>query len=176
MSCSSSIRCRSYSCDTCRWRYAGHIARRILPEARRFFTTEIDVCGASFRSWASRVRNVVEYRRAQSRWWNEVTLTAWLCRDQHVRGILALGSLQQTELVKSFARWPTNLVPVAPEDVRAEVYRVLHQTKIAIIPDGRRYQSISISIGRRRLNASGTVTHREPRSLPVEIAAMPCIF
>jgi hypothetical protein len=177
VTCSSSNRCRSTSCcNTCRWRYAGHIARRILPKGRRFFTAEIDIFDASFRTWASRVRNVVEYRRAQSRWWNDVSLTVWLCHEQRARGIVALGSVQEAELVKAFERWPTTLGPVASEDVRAEVYRVLHPTRIALIPDGRRYQSISFSVGPRRLNTSRAVAHREPMSVPVEIAAMPCIL
>jgi hypothetical protein len=124
------------------------MARRILPKGRRFFTAEIDIFGASFRTWASRVRNVVEYRRAQSRWWNDVSLTVWLCHEQRARGIVALGSVQEAELVKAFERWPTTLGPVASEDVRAEVYRVLHPTRIALIPDGRRYQSICFSVGR----------------------------
>lgn len=176
MTCSSSNRCRSISCDTCRWRYAGQITRRSLPEARRLVTAEIDICDQSFRSWASRVRNVVQYRRSQSIWFNELSLTSWLCRDNRARGIVVLGSVQQAELIEAFERWPMTLKPVASEDVRAAVYRILHPDRIAAIPDARRYQSIQFSIGSRQMKASSTVSHHEPMSIPVEIAAMPCIF
>lgn len=176
MSCHSENRCRSVQCDTCRWRYAGQITRRILPEARKFFTAEIDICDASFRSWASRVRNVVEYQRAQLMWWNEVSLTVWLGHDNRARGILVLGCVQEAELVEAFKRWPTTLRPIAPDTLREEVYRVLHADRIAVVPNGRRYQSISLSIGPRRLQALGPVKHCEPMEPAIEIAAMPCIF
>lgn len=176
MTCSSSNRCCSTSCDTCRWRYSGRIARRILPHGRRIFTVEIELGQTSFRSWASSARNVIEYRRSQSRWWNELTLTVWLCRDQRARGILALGSVQEAELCKSFERWPTTLGPVAPENVRAEVYRALHPARIAIVPSGRRYQSISFSVGPRRSNAPILKTEREPIRTPIEVAPMPFLF
>jgi len=176
VSCHSENRCRSVRCDTRRWRYAGQIGGRILPDARRFFIIEIDIGEANFRAWASRVRNVVEYRRAQLRWWNEVSLTVWLCRGQRARGIVALGPIQEAELVEAFERWPTTLRPVASEDVRAEVYRALHPGQIAILAGGRRYQSISFSVGRRTSNAPTPKTEREPPSIPIEIVAMPCLF
>jgi hypothetical protein len=176
VTCLSSNRCCSTSCDTCRWRYSGRIARRTLPDGRLFFKVEIELGKTSFRSWASSARNVIEYRRSQSRWWNDVILNVWLCRDQRVRGILALGSVRETEFLKSFERWPTTLGPVAPENVRAEVYRSLHPARIAIVPNGRRYQSISFSVGPRRLSAVSPATDREPRSVPIEVAPLPCIF
>lgn len=176
MTCSSSNRCCSTSCDTCRWRYSGRIARSTIPHGRRFFTVEIALGQIGFRSWASSARNVIEYRRSQSRWWADVSLTIWLQQDQRARGIVALGSIQETEFLKSFERWPTTLGPVAPENVRAEVYRSLHPARIAIVPNGRRYQSISFSVGPRRLNAASPATDREPRNVPVEVAPLPCIF
>lgn len=176
MTCSSLKRCLSTFCNTCRWRYSGRIVRRTLPYGRRFFTVEIELGKTSFRSWASSVRNVIEYRRSQSRWWADVILKVWLQRDYRARGIVALGPVQETELVQAFERWPTTLYLLAPEDVRDEVYRVLHPTRIAIIPDGRRYQSISFSVGRRKLTALGPVTHHKPMNPPVAVEAMPCIF
>ena len=176
MSCHSKNRCRSVQCDTCRWRYAGHIARRILPDARRFFTAEIDIGDASLRSWASRARNVVEYRRWRSRWWNEVTLAVWLHQDHGARGIVALGSVQEEELVEAFERWPTTLKFIAADSVRAQVYRVLHPNRIAMVPEQRRYQSISFSIGPRKLTPLRPVSHSETKGQSVEIAGMPCLF
>lgn len=158
------------------WRYAGHVANRLLPEARRFFTVQVEIGDANFRSWASRIRNVIEYRRSQSRWWNEVNLAVWLQQDQRARGIVALRSILEAELVEAFERWPTTLKPIAPENVRAEVYRVLHPARIATVPEQRRYQSVSFCIGPRRMKVLSPVTHRGPISQPVEIAAMPCIF
>lgn len=176
MICSSSNRCRSTSCDTCRWRYAGHIARRIVSHARRFFNTEINIGDANFRTWASRVRNVIEYRRGQLKWWNEVNLNVWLCRDYRARGIVGLGSTQEAELIEAFERWPTTLKPTAPENVRAEIYRVLNPNRIAMVHEQRRYQSISFNIGTRTLTPLRPVTPHEPIVQPVEIAAMPCVL
>ena len=176
MTCSSSHRCGLKSCDTCRWRYAGQISRRVIPAARRFFAAEMLVCDTDFRLWASRVRNVIEYQRAQSRWFNDVSLTTWLCRDDRARGIVVLGCVQEAELIKAFERWPTTLRPISSEDVRAEVYRILHPDRIVALPNARRYQSIQFSIGSRQMKASSTISHHEPTSISVEIAAMPCIF
>jgi hypothetical protein len=175
VTCSSSHRCRLTFCNNCRWRYSGQIARRIPPDARRFFAVEIEIADNGFRAWASSIRNVIEYRRSQSRWWNEVSLKLYLCRDQKARGIIALGSILESELVEAFQRWPTMLRPLAPELVREEVYRILHPARIAVVPNGRRYQSISFSIGPREPKRlvqphRGEVTHS------VEIVPMPCIF
>lgn len=175
MTCSSSNRCRSTSCDTCRWRYAGQIARRILPDARRFFSIEIEIGDVSFRAWAAQVRNVFEYRRSESRWWNEVSLTVWHCRDQRARGVVALGPILEAELVEALDRWPTTLPPIAPEDVRTTIYHALRPDRIAIIPTGRRYQSISFYIG-PRLPTFGVPQRCEPVAKAVEIAAMPWVF
>ena len=176
VSCRSENRCRLISCNTCRWRFSGRMARGVLLQGSRFITIEIELRQANFRRWASSVRNVVEYRRSQSRWWNEVSITGWLCHEQHVRGIVALGSVQEAELIQAFERWPTTLTPLASEDVRAELYRILHPDRLATVPNRRRYQSISFSIGPRRLKSLGPCTDRAPMRPPIDIAAMPCIF
>lgn len=105
-----------------------------------------------------------------------MSLSVWLCRDQRARGIVALGSIQEAALVEAFARWPTTLRPVASDDVRAEVYHVLHPDRIAVVAGGRRYQSISFSVGRRSSNAPIPKAEREPTRIPIEIAPMPCLF
>lgn len=171
-SCSSSNRCRSVHCDSCRWRYAGHIARGILPNARRFFAIEIEMGDAGFRPWASRARNVIQYRRSDSRYWNQVSLTVWHCRDQRAWGIVAVGPILEAELVEAFARWPTTLRPIVPEDVRTTIYHALRPDLLLAVPHGRRYQSISFS------TRSRTPKHKVPQLCEQagEIAAMPWLF
>jgi len=178
VNCSSFNRCRSVQCNACRWRYSGRIARRAVSNGRRFYTIEIDLelGRENFRRWASRVRNVVEYRRARARWWDEVSLTVWLCRDQRARGIVALGSIQEAEFIKGFERWPTKIRTIPPEDVRAEIYQLLHVDKLAAVPNARRYQSINFGIGPRKLKSMGPMPHGEAVSVPFEIEAMPCLF
>lgn len=100
----------------------------------------------------------------------------WLCRDQRARGIVALGAVQEAELIEAFKRWPQTLRPIAPDTLREEVYRALHRDKIAVVPSGRRYQSISFSIGPRKLQALVPVKRCDPIKPAIEIAAMPCIF
>jgi len=150
MNCCSKNRCRSPACDTCRWRYSRQVARRILPNGRHFFAADIAFEDVSFRRWCTQARNVVEYRRTLSPRWRDVSVRVWLCRSQRVSGVVALAGVSEADFRDAFSRWPTTLRAIDQGEVRAEIYHAVHPDRIAIVPDGRRYQSISFRVGPRR--------------------------
>jgi hypothetical protein len=120
---------------------------------------------------------VVEYQRrhTHARWWCELAAFTWLWRNQRVAGIVALGSVTECEFTDAFSRWPTTLRLIDASAVREEVYRTLHPSKIAILPNARRYQTISFTVGPRRSKCAA-VKPRIEALLTCELHAMPCLF
>lgn len=105
-----------------------------------------------------------------------MSLSGWLRRDDRVCGIVALGSVTESEFTEAFERWPTVLRAIEISNVRAEVYRVLHPSKIALVPNGRRYQSISFSVGPRRFKSMGSEDIRSTRCALSIVEPMPFLF
>lgn len=150
--CSSDRRCYSIQCERCAWRYSLSTSRRILAaHPRRLFAITVAptlAAWTNFRSLRIQVRNLVEYRRQQSRWWRDLGLWGWLGSDGLVRGIGSLGSVLEDEFLKSFGRrWPTTLRRIEVQDVRSETYFAMRPGIILDTgPHHSRYQRVRVCI------------------------------
>src|SRR3712207_3105188 len=95
--CTSEHRCYATSCEPCAWRYSLNISQRILEAHPRglFAVTIASTLAArtNFRSWRVGVRNLVDHKRHDSKWWRDLGLWGWLGSDGLVRGIVSLGSV-----------------------------------------------------------------------------------
>lgn len=154
--CSSDHRCALTSCPTCCWRYSLHVSRRILShDPRRLHAVTIaprlDGLG-DFPGWRVAVRNLVDHRRRQDRWWLAVGLWCWLGRGGAVRGIVSLGAVTEPEFEHALGRrWPVALRWIEIAAAREEVYYACCPRVIADTGSrSGRYQPVSAWIGPER--------------------------
>ncbi len=175
--CSSNRRCYRTSCEPCAWRHSLNISRRILnTDLRRLFAVTFAPTHAArtnFRSWRIKVRNLVDYRRRECRWWWDVGLWCWLGADGCVRGIASLGSITEGEFVGAFGwRWPTALRSIDHQELRNEVYFAMRPGIIAHPKPTGRYQSVRFVVAprthrRRPVVASGWTEFPSSQPIPV---------
>jgi hypothetical protein len=150
--CSSDRRCYSVLCEPCAWRYSLNISRRVLAaHPRRLFALTFAPTLAArtdLRSWRIQVRNLVDHRRQDSKWWRDLGVWGWLGSDGHVRGIVSLGSVLADEFLRAFERrWPTTLKPIEVGTVRNAIYFAMRPGIIFDTgPHHSRYQQIRICI------------------------------
>ncbi|MBL0406827.1 hypothetical protein JKG68_23055 [Microvirga aerilata] len=179
---SSANRPYSVSCESCTWRYSLNISRRILTtNPRRLFAitfTPTLTSQADFRSWRIQVRNVLDYRRRESRWWRDVGLWGWLNADGHIKGIASLGAILEDEFLHAFGRrWPTTLRAIDEKELRNEVYFSVRPSMIFNAgPHHGRYQHLKLAIepaGKVRLTRALT---EERCALNAEHDAMPVVL
>src|SRR3954468_18003800 len=112
--CHSDHRCAKLTCATCRWRYAGRVAQRILNRtSSHLYAVEIDAklhALPDFWVWRVEARNLLDHRRRTCRWWRDLGLSVWLSHDGHVRGIVSLGAVTAEEFHSAVGRrWPPKL-------------------------------------------------------------------
>lgn len=148
-------------------------------EARNLYVVEIELAPSSFAdfwSWRIEARNVVDYRRRTDQWWRELALNVWLNQGGTIRGIVALGPVTPDEFLAVFARWPTELRPIAPPSVHGEVYAIVQPLRLAfpVLPP-RRYQSLKLTITARR-NAPKTISPLSEKAVSHYLKPMPILL
>jgi hypothetical protein len=120
--CCSQNRCALITCASCARRYAGQVSQRIRNTATGgLYAIEIKAAfrPVSFSSWRIEARNVFDYRRRTSRWWQRSVLHVWLSNDGGLHGIVALGELTPEEFLDAFgSRWLTTLRFIRPNGLR----------------------------------------------------------
>jgi hypothetical protein len=156
-SCSSVRRCYSLACEPCAWRYSLNISRRILAhDHRRLFAMSIQPNVAEigeFSGWRTAVRNTIDYRRGECRWWRDLGVWGWLGADGSVRGIVSLGSVTEGEFCGVFGRrWPISVRPITPTNLRHVIYWEAMRPSVIVEagPQQGRYQHIKITIEPQR--------------------------
>lgn len=154
--CRSQSRCGQIACAVCARRYAGHMAKRIASDATgKLYAVQIDLTPSSladFWRWRAEVRNLINYRRRESRWWRSVGMQVWLCYDGKLRGITNLGSLMETEFLGPFTRrWLTTLRSIDPSDLRREIASIVHPNMIAPVQVKARYQPVRMAVRPQRI-------------------------
>jgi hypothetical protein len=147
--CSSDRRCYRTSCEPCAWRYSLNISRRILAtDPGRLFAVTFAptlTTQTNFRLWRIQVRNLVDYRRQESRWWRDLGLWGWLGSDGHVRAIIGLGSVREDEFLRAFERrWFATLRNIDVNNARSEIYFAMRPGIIFTGPHHGRYQRITV--------------------------------
>lgn len=172
--CCSWNRCLEITCEACSCRYAGHVAKRIQTIAGKRNVIEIDASLstlADFWSWRIEARNLIDYRRRDCRWWRELLLSVWLCRDGRLRGVVGIASLTPAEVLEVLnRRWPTTLRPVESNDLRQEIATIVHPRVITTIQVRARYQSLKFSIWPK---GTRTKIQSAPVSLPTRRVVEP---
>ncbi|MBM1169626.1 hypothetical protein [Microvirga arabica] len=105
-----------------------------------------------FVRWRISVWDVIAYRRQVCRWWHGVSLRIWLCRDQTIRGVVALGAITETEFQMAFGlRWPMILRRIEPETAGDVIVAVVRPNMIiADDPERARYQPRQMTVRPRR--------------------------
>ncbi len=149
--CSSDHRCYSVLCEPCAWRYSLNISRRVLAaHPRRLFAFTIAptlAARTNFRSWRIQVRNLVDHRQQESKWWRDLGTWASLGSDGVVRKVVSLASVLEDEFLRAFERrWPTTLRPIVEKELRNEVYFAIRPSVIAQVKSIGRYQSIRLVV------------------------------
>src|SRR4051812_43456248 len=114
LKCRSQNRCARVDCCSCARRHARRLTQRIHNVAPgNLYAIEIETpfcCPADFWSWRIEARNLIDYRRRSSRWWQRSGLHVWLGNDGGLRGIAALGELMPEEFMDAFnSHWQTTL-------------------------------------------------------------------
>jgi hypothetical protein len=134
-----------------------NISRRILAhDPGRLFalTIEPNLAGiGEFSGWRTAIRNVVDYRRRQYRWWRGVGIWCWLSEDDCIRGIASIGSVTESEFCGAFAnRWPVSVRPITPSNLRHVMYWEALRPSVIVEagPQQGRYQHIKITIEPQR--------------------------
>src|SRR4051812_5461986 len=180
-SCYSGHRCNRRDCPTCRWRYSGRVARRILSsDPRCMHAVEIDAnlhTLPDFWCWRVEVRNVIDHRRRACRWWRNLGLSVWLSNDGHVRGIVSLGAVTVEEFEAAVGRrWSVTLRDIDSTAVREEIYRAIRPGVIADfgLAQGR-YQPIKLYVGPRRAAHGTSMLGRVPEA-DHWVEPMPMLF
>jgi hypothetical protein len=175
--CSSQNRCLSTSCNPCSRRYASRLARCVLSRGpRRLYAVEIETtipspCG--FGRWRTAFRNVVDYHRRGSRYWNDLGTWLWLSGDGRVQGVASLGSVTEAEFIAAVGRrWPTTLRLINPQRLRDEIIAVVRPGVIHPGSGAGRYQSIRTAIWPRRKPTLGgppplLVSNRYLKPMPI---------
>ena len=163
--CSPDQRCYATSCEPCAWRYSLNTSRRVLAaHPRRLFAVTIAptlAAQTNFQSWRIQVRNLVDHRRQDSKWWRDLGVRGWLGSDGLVRGIVSLGSVLADEFLRAFERrWPTTLKPIEVGTVRNEIYFAMRPGIIFDTgPHHSRYQRVRMCMepaGKLRLTRAAT--------------------
>lgn len=150
--CSSANRCVQIGCNTCARRYARRIARDFQCRSTgTIYATSIaaDIDSIDdFRLWRVSLWNVVSYRKSGCRWWRDIHIRVWCCRDGCIRGIVALESVTEKEFLTALgSRWPITLRQITPEALRDELYTVVHPDIImGDYPDHARYQHRQMTV------------------------------
>lgn len=144
-------RCGHIACEVCARRYASRFTRQILQACpRNLATIELDPkiqSSADFRQWRIEVRNLLDYRRRQNRWYRELGLWVWHCQDGKIRGVISLAAVTKDEFKAAFdRRWPTTLRPIDPATLRNDVISVLQPDMIYAGEANGRYQSLKLWI------------------------------
>jgi len=179
--CHSNHRCNRRDCPTCRWRYSGRVARRILDRTQgHLYAIEIDTAlhtFADFSVWRVESRNLIDHRRRACRWWRDLSLAVWLGKDGRVRGTASLGAVTVGEFeVAVGRRWPVTLRAIDPATVREAVYRAIRPGLIADVGSGRgRYQPLKFAVWPRCSQHSPVLQSRE-NAVPTWIEPLPLIF
>jgi hypothetical protein len=153
--CCSQHRCGQITCTPCARRYASRLSRRILQTAcPNLLAIEIDAAissTADFRQWRVEARNIVDYRRRESRWWRDAGLWVWRCQDETVRGVATLGSVTSDEFIAAFdQRWPITLRPIEPAALMDEVISVTGPGSIFSGASLWRYQTTKFAVWPQR--------------------------
>jgi hypothetical protein len=178
--CRSNHRCSQITCETCCWRYCLGMTRRILSTATGgFYSIKLTIPGLApdgFRDWRVQARNFLDYQRRRSRFWKSVGLHLWLAQDGKLNGIISLGLLGPSEVISTFiSRWSPTIRPIAPEEVRQELYAVARPSVVSTFSPGRgRYQPRKFSVWpcwRSRPSASA-----QARRYQQSMEPMPVIF
>jgi len=157
--CSSANRCARIECPTCARRYARHVARDFVCSATgpiHTITISAGIDGLDdFKRWRVGVWNIVTYRRQGCRWWRDIHLRLWFCRDGCVRGIVALGSITETEFLSALGeRWPITLRRIDGETLLRELYTVVRPDIIMADDLGRaRYQPRQMTVRPHRVRS-----------------------
>jgi hypothetical protein len=168
LACYSTHRCLGTSCETCAWRYSLNISRRVLAaHPRRLFAVTFapDLATQThFRSWRIQVRNLVDHRRHDSKWWRDLGIWGWLGSDGLARGIVSLGSVLEDEFLRAFERrWPTTLRKIKVQDVRSEIYFAMRPgTIFESGPHHSRYQRVRMCIEPSGKVSSASALTEEP--------------
>jgi hypothetical protein len=180
-SCCSANRCAEITCVKCARRHANRIAREVQHAATgRTCAIAIDA-GAftltEFRNWRIELRNIVDYRRRASRWWNTFSLRLWLSRDGCTRGVVNFGSVTEDEVLEVLGvRWSTTLRPVAPEGLRDELYTAVRPDVIMTDePYHARYQFRQLTIRAQRKRRPLMCRRSTPLPSPYD-EPMPLLF
>lgn len=177
--CHSGHRCNRLDCATCRWRYSGQIARRILDRTKgHLYVVEIDAglhTLPDFGCWRIEARNLIDHKRRSCRWWRDLGISVWLSKDGRVRGIVSLGAVTAEEFNAAVGRrWPLRLRAIDPATVREEVYRVIRPGMIADFGLGQgRYQPLKFAVWPCAHHSPGAPDHEN--TAPTWIEPMPFI-
>jgi len=154
--CSSANRCARIDCSRCARRYACRAARDFQGQSTGQIYTIAISTGIrdleKFRQWRISVWNIFNYRRQTCRWWQDVTMRAWLSNDGRIRGVVSLGSITGSEFDAALgARWPITLRRINPEALFDELHAVVRPgTIMADDPDHARYQPRQMTVRPRR--------------------------
>jgi hypothetical protein len=178
--CRSQSRCGQIMCAVCARRYAGHMAKRIASDSiGRLYAAEIELtpsAPADFWRWRTEVRNLIDYRRRENRWWRFFLLQVWLCHDGKLRGIVSLGSLSEAEVLTAFnQRWPTTLQPIEASNLRREIAAIVHPSMITPVQVRARYQTVKLTICPQQTKIK-VATSPVPEPLRTRIEPMPILF
>lgn len=153
--CSSANRCARIECNKCARRYARYVARDFLCTSTGpiyAITINAQISNLdTFRRWRTSAWNIVSFRR-RCRWWRDIAMRVWLTRDGSIRGVVALGSITESEFLTALgSRWPLALRQICPEALYDELYGVVHPD--AIMADDlchARYQPGQMKVRPRR--------------------------
>jgi hypothetical protein len=172
--CSSANRCARVDCYRCARRYARRIARdfqrhdpgRIYAVTTNARVTDLD----GFAKCRVAIWNVIAYRRQISRWWNGVSTRLWQCHDGSIRGVMALGSISEAEILKTIgARWPITLRRIEPDALSHEIWEATRPDMImADDPDLARYQPRQMTVRPRRTRATSRGSSYVPPPNPFD--------
>jgi hypothetical protein len=118
--CSSSNRCSRIECHRCARRYGRRVARNFRgPDSARIYAIVITAGIGNldeFGQWRVSAWNIFTYRRQICRWWHGVSMRVWLSNDSSIRGVIALGSITEAELLTAFgSRWSVTLRHIEPD-------------------------------------------------------------
>jgi len=165
--CCSANRCARIECRTCARRYARRVTREFLRTRTGLIyavTINAEISNlAEFMRCRKTLWNAVLYRRSVCRWWNDIHLRIWCCRDRCIRGVVALGSITENEFLATLgSRWPITLRLISPEALHDELYAVV-SPEIVMASDlsHARYQPRQMTVRPRRARTKPIYTADE---------------
>jgi hypothetical protein len=158
--CSSANRCAQIHCSKCAKRHARRVAREFqAPSTCPIYAVTIAAQTddlEEFGRWRADVWNIIAYRRQICRWWRGVSLRVWLCQDQTVRGVVALGAITESEFQTALgSRWFLTLHPIPTGSLADLLFQIVRPGSImADDPGYARYQHRQMTVRPSRARAA----------------------